>query len=297
MTTGPDVSNWQGAVDWSAVRGAGHEFAILKATEGTGYADPGVDVNRARAHASGMAAVGLYHFARGGDPVAEANFFSAHVGPLAADEFPVLDWEISPPGTDPVAWCAAYCDTVRARLGKLPVIYLNGPRVARSDWSPLVAMGVRLWLAGDGVNAAYDNDPKLVTVQWWGQPALKQYSETGRVPGIDGAVDLNVFYGTKTDLTAFAAGNTPEPPQSEEDDMFSAFRSGPQYGGNGNIFLGAPGRWVPVFSMRLLDWYAHLGILRKGVDGLFTDVSPAQFDHLAAVYAAASVPQPPADVV
>ncbi|GAA2332337.1 hypothetical protein GCM10010431_64080 [Streptomyces kunmingensis] len=34
---GIDVSNWQGSINWDAVRGAGIEFAWMKATEGTTY--------------------------------------------------------------------------------------------------------------------------------------------------------------------------------------------------------------------------------------------------------------------
>ena len=42
---GPDVSSWQHidgtAINWFAVRGAGHQFAMLKATEGLRQASDG----------------------------------------------------------------------------------------------------------------------------------------------------------------------------------------------------------------------------------------------------------------
>lgn len=198
--SGVDVSHYQGSPDWSAVRRAGHQFAVLKTTESTNYTDPSMPANRANAHAAGLV-VGFYHFARGGSPAAEANYFLSRIGTLAGDEFACLDWEISPAGVDPAAWCAAWCAAVAARTGRQPFIYLNGPRIARSDWSPLVQAGVRLWLAGDGVNASYDNNPTIPAVKWWGVPTIKQYTESGQVPGISGGVDLNVLSGALAELT------------------------------------------------------------------------------------------------
>ena len=37
---GIDVSRYQGKIDWAAVRGAGTQFAFIKATEGGDYVDP-----------------------------------------------------------------------------------------------------------------------------------------------------------------------------------------------------------------------------------------------------------------
>jgi hypothetical protein len=39
VRTGPDVSHYQGAVNWPAIKSAGVGFAIAKATEGTTYVD------------------------------------------------------------------------------------------------------------------------------------------------------------------------------------------------------------------------------------------------------------------
>ena len=50
---GVDVSNWQGSIDWTKVRGAGKTFAFLKATEGKNYVDPTYAQNRQGAAAAG----------------------------------------------------------------------------------------------------------------------------------------------------------------------------------------------------------------------------------------------------
>ena len=36
---GPDVSHYQGTINWASVKAAGVGFAIAKATEGSGYVD------------------------------------------------------------------------------------------------------------------------------------------------------------------------------------------------------------------------------------------------------------------
>lgn len=196
MLLGIDVSNHQGAVDLAAVRGSGRRFVVVKATEGTGWTDPRCAPTRSGAHAAGLV-VGLYHFARAGDPAAEAAAFAGAVGPLHPGEFAVLDWEVR--ARDPVGWCTAWLAATRAALGVRPLLYLNRSALARSDWTPAVAAGTGLWLA------AWDGRPDAVPAGPWPALAMKQYSDAGTVPGIAGPVDLDAFYGTEEDLRALGA--------------------------------------------------------------------------------------------
>ena len=62
---GPDVSHYQGVVDWNQVGGC-CSFASSKATEGTTYTDPKFLVNRQGMKAAGLKVRGLYHFGRPG---------------------------------------------------------------------------------------------------------------------------------------------------------------------------------------------------------------------------------------
>src|SRR5947199_8086270 len=74
---GIDVSNWQGHIDWHAVAGSGVAFAVLKASEGTTYADPTFAFNWTNTKAQNILRA-AYHFARPDkdtDPVAEARWF------------------------------------------------------------------------------------------------------------------------------------------------------------------------------------------------------------------------------
>jgi lysozyme len=192
---GCDVSHWQGAPDFAAVRASGREFVVLKATEGATHVDPEHAASRSRAHAAGLV-VGLYHYAGAGSVAAEADRFCATVGELADGEFACLDWEV--PG-DPVGWCADWLAAVRERLGCRPVVYLNRSLRDGHDWTPVVAAGSGLWLA------CYDGSTDPVPSGDWPALAMKQYSRTGSVPGIGGDVDLDVFYGDVDTLRGLGA--------------------------------------------------------------------------------------------
>lgn len=193
---GVDLASYQGAPNFDAMKLSGIEFAITKVTEGTSYAFPGHRRNRSEAQRTGMVA-GLYHFAKAGDPAAEARFFLGAAGPLVDGEFLCLDWETS--YSDPVAWCSAWLSTVQSQTGLRPLIYLNESTVRRYDWGPIARSNFALWLA------KYDGSTNVVTAPHWGQPTIKQYTDKGRVPGIAGAVDLDVYFGDILTLRRFGA--------------------------------------------------------------------------------------------
>jgi lysozyme len=120
---------------------------VLKATEGVGYIDPQFAANRAKAHAAGLI-VGLYHFARAGNPAAEAAYFLHTVGTLRPGEFLVLDWEV--PGATRPAGAGPGWPRSRAATGVKPLVYMNSTGVNGSNWSPITS-DYGLWLA------KYDN--------------------------------------------------------------------------------------------------------------------------------------------
>lgn len=212
---GIDVARWQHpfgkAIDWQAVRGAGIEFAIVKATESTTYVNPYY-----RQDTDGVRAVGLvrgaYHFARPSRPVvddarAEARHFARVIardlGPGSLP--PALDLEQSGglSRTELVTWTRTFLDTLEAQTGRLPMIYTY-----KSFWR--VNMGdsrafhrYPLWLA-------YYNSSLGGLVGDWPRHAIWQYSAGGRVPGISGNVDMNLFNGSRAQLHALAAGGPAE---------------------------------------------------------------------------------------
>lgn len=210
-TPGIDVSHWQGTIDWAAVKRAGFEFAILKATERDNYVDPTFAANRAKARAAGLV-IGFYHFARATDPAREADWFCKAVGSLSDGEFVVLDWEV--PHSDAPGWCKAWLDRVASRLGVRPLIYMNQSAMRGSNWTDTVVRGgYALWLA------KYDNSTAAPAVTQWAAAAMKQYTDKGAVPGIGGGVDVNVFYGTRDQLIRYTKQSGQTAATEGEDDM------------------------------------------------------------------------------
>jgi lysozyme len=196
---GIDVSHWQGAIDWRAVRGGGVEFAFIKATEGATYADPEFARNWAGAAEAGVMR-GAYHYFRPNvDPVKQAENFLRVAQIRPGDLPPVLDVETS----DGVAGDAllrsvrVWLETVERATGKRPVVYTYP-----DFWNRYASGSVGaypLWIA------TYSRDQPMVPVGWsdW---TFWQYTSTGRVAGIAGDVDQNRFNGGSTQLAALSRG-------------------------------------------------------------------------------------------
>ena len=83
---GIDISGWQEGIDLSAVAA---DFVIMKATQGTGFVSKDFVRQYQQAKENGKL-VGCYHYAEGGDYVAEANHFLDVVGNQSVKLFFVL---------------------------------------------------------------------------------------------------------------------------------------------------------------------------------------------------------------
>jgi lysozyme len=194
---GIDVSHYQGAVDWNAVRQAGKAFAFAKATDGITYTDPQLAANWAGIKAAGLIR-GAYHFFEPNDDAAsQAEHFLATVELAPGDLPPVLDVERNTGVTSAQLWegVAAWLQAVEARTGRLPMIYV-APGFWDGNFPDLSLVRYPLWLAD------YATQPTLPsgwpTWQFW------QYSEKGAVEGLHGQFDLDEFNGTAEELLAFA---------------------------------------------------------------------------------------------
>ena len=86
---GIDVSNWQRGIE---VDEMDMDFAICKATEGTSYINPDCDRVYQDAKNSGKK-TGVYHYASGGDALAEAKFFVDNISDYIGEAILVLDFE------------------------------------------------------------------------------------------------------------------------------------------------------------------------------------------------------------
>lgn len=190
-----DLSHHNNEPDWAALKAGGIAGVILKASEGTSFADPVFAAWRAAAHAAGLA-VGLYGFADLGSAAAEAAWFARVIGSLQPGEFVGLDEEVTRTGVDPVVWAGQWIDALVAAGIPVRLLYINKSFLAAHDWSPIVARGVLLWLAD------YDNSPTAAAPHGaWPTVTLKQYTDAGHVPGETGPVDVDALAGALTDLT------------------------------------------------------------------------------------------------
>jgi lysozyme len=195
---GIDVSSWQGDIDWQKARAAGTQFAYIKATEGGDHLDPKFLENWDGAKRAGVAR-GAYHFLYWCRPADEqALWFMLNV-PADPDALPpVLDVEWnSHSKTCPkrisrelaLEKIKIMLTAMESHTGKRAIIYtdpvfhrevLQGEFPDHSFWLRSVA--------------AEPND--VYADRRW---AFWQFTTTGKVPGIAGKVDRNVFDGGADD--------------------------------------------------------------------------------------------------
>lgn len=208
--SGVDVSHYQGSINWKSVRNAGVEFAFIKATEGTNYQDPTFDANYPAAFRAGVVR-GAYHFARpdasGG--AAQADYLVRNGGRWSADGLTLpaaLDIEYNPYGATCYglsqaamrSWISDFLDNYRTATGRYAIIYTT------ADW----------WRTCTGNYTGFASNHPLWLARYassrgdlpagWGFQTVWQYTSSGKVGGISGAVDRNTFNGNRSRLLALA---------------------------------------------------------------------------------------------
>jgi lysozyme len=207
MTTGVDVSNNQGTIDWNALRSDDVDFAYIKVTEGIGYIDPDVDAHLAGARAAGLI-VGLYHFARPdtNSPEADAASFAAALSARGAAQPgwlpPCLDLERDAP-VNMIAWSQRFLAALRAATGYGPaMLYAN-----TSWWQNQLGGGGWLDPQTSAWVAHYGRDPG--DPGWKGEQAvMHQYADDGILSGYPGTLDLDFCW---VDLAMLSQGGAPGP--------------------------------------------------------------------------------------
>jgi GH25 family lysozyme M1 (1,4-beta-N-acetylmuramidase) len=208
---GIDISNHQGQIDWAQVAANNIKFAMIKATEGTGFHDRFFLGNWANAKGAGLLR-GAYHFGRPSlnDAISEADYFLNFVQPvMQPGDILVLDMEDSDAQGDVSDWVMEWLSHVTERVGFMPMLY-TGPWYLNS-WMrqrPAEIGNYGLWLA------AYQAD-QPATPSPWPVMAIWQYSDAGRVGGISGNVDTDVFFGTSDQLRKYGM---PDPVSNHEPD-------------------------------------------------------------------------------
>lgn len=204
---GIDVSMHQAGIDVGAT---GADFVVVKATEGVGYTDPQFRTLADAVAASGKR-LGLYHFAwpSANSVEEEADAFISAVRPyLDRSPFLVLDWE-DPGAFYDISWADHWLNLVHRGTGIKPIIYMSAS-VADGGWWEQIAGVYWLWVAGypaDAPDSRATPDCPYSPGHGW-EVLMWQYTSTGRAPGWDGDLDLNVCY--RPDILGLANNTTDE---------------------------------------------------------------------------------------
>jgi lysozyme len=211
VVEGIDVSIYQGTIDWTKVKAAGIQFAYIRVSDGTGSHDSKFASNWANARAAGVLR-GVYQFFREDeDPIAQADLLLDAMGALEPDDLPpAIDVESvdGASGATIVANVKAWMDRIEAGSGRRAIIYTGRPFWDSNTGSSTAVSDHPLWIPNWGVTCP------SISVAWsgWG---FWQYSSTGMVSGISGAVDLDRFNGDRDALLAFAAASADSPPSPD----------------------------------------------------------------------------------
>jgi GH25 family lysozyme M1 (1,4-beta-N-acetylmuramidase)/LysM repeat protein len=220
---GIDVSYWNAGIDWPKVRAMSQRFVFVKATEGETFKDSTFSVNWLGAKSAGLLR-GAYHFFRcNRDAGKQAKNFIDYIKSTKdnGELPPVLDLETHDGVAKDriIARAKIWLDTVEAAFGKKPIIY-SGQYFLQDYFSetgggpPAWARDYPLWLAQYPNNYVEGMQPYLP--RGWFKWTFWQYSEKGRINGINANVDLNLFNGTLEELYKFAGAQIVTQPTTEE---------------------------------------------------------------------------------
>lgn len=195
---GIDISSYSGNIDWKKVKESGIDFAMIR-VGGRGYGEKGemYTDERALEYINGAKAegikVGAYFFSQAvstEEAIEEADYVKSVLGDIKLDYPVAYDWEIikdDDARTDSVSAsqateCArAFCDRVK-ELGYTPILYSPSRELYfKYDLSRLA--DIDIWYC------EYANVPTF-----YYEFSMWQYSATGTIDGIEGAVDLNICF-------------------------------------------------------------------------------------------------------
>ncbi len=194
---GVDVSRYQGDINWEKVKADGMDFAMIRVggrfiNSGGLYDDWLYEENMEGAQAAGLQ-VGVYFFSQAisvEEGIEEAEFVLSRIEDYDLTMPVVIDWEFlggseaRTYGVEPetiTAAIRAFCDRI-LEAGYEPMVYFNSYcGYTRMDLRDLT--DVKFWFA------QYNDVPTFrYHFDMW------QYSDQGEVDGIEGNVDLNLYF-------------------------------------------------------------------------------------------------------
>ena len=201
---GIDISHHQGKINWQKLKDKGLidgypiRFVMIKATEGASRIDANFRSNFHNAREYGFTR-GAYHFYSVHSPAkAQAEFFIRHVKLENGDLPPVLDVEHKPSNQTDEEFKESiqlWLNMVEFHYGVKPIIYTYYKFKTR-------------YLDDD----VFDQYPYWIAhyyvekVEYQGEWKFWQHTDAGRLPGIKGDVDFNIYNGSFYDLRKMTIG-------------------------------------------------------------------------------------------
>ncbi len=199
---GMDVSVYQGNIDFKKVKEDGIQVVYIKSSQGFSYIDPKFERNYQRAKENGLK-VGLYHYVTArteSEARRQAQFFVSLASGKSIDCKLAMDFErfgsLNKEEINRVG--LAFLREVERLSGKQVILYSNA-FTANTIWEGENTK-YPLWIAEYGVERPQNNGTWESWTGW-------QFTDVGRVRGIEGNVDRDKF--TKE---IFLDDNTEVPP-------------------------------------------------------------------------------------
>ena len=201
---GIDISHHQGDINWQELRENGSiddfpiRFVMIKATEGATRIDENFEDNFHQAREYGFTR-GAYHFyGMRSTAKSQAAFYISHVKLENGDLPPVLDVEQKPKTQSDEDFknsVLEWLKTVERHYGVKPIIYTYYKFKMRYLSDPCFDE-YPYWIAHYYVEK----------VEYKGPWKFWQHTDLGRLPGIKGYVDLNIYNGSYYDLRKMTIG-------------------------------------------------------------------------------------------
>lgn len=193
---GIDVSHHNGHIDWQKVAhtdlgGEPPVFAFIKATEGLSLLDKNFNENFYQARNSGLICGAYHYFKPRKNALSQAEYFLHWVHLEDGDLPPVLDVEEEGGLSSEMLQKAVltWLNEVERRMGVTPIIYASHA-FRKKHFSGTKFNRYPFWLAHYYVRQPHNTEKWL----FW------QHTDNGKVKGIRGDVDLNVYSGSMYEL-------------------------------------------------------------------------------------------------
>lgn len=204
---GIDISHYQGDIDWAALKNHAMiekcpvRFVVIKATEGSDRLDERFSDNFCQAREYGFIR-GAYHFwSTTSSAEAQAKYYICQVRLEPGDLPPVLDVEHKPKEQTDEQFrdsVLKWLEIVEACYKVKPIIYTYF-KFKKKYLDDEVFDEYPYWIAHYYVDKIeYDGEWKF-----W------QHTDCGRLPGIKGYVDFDIYNGSYYDLRRLTIGNQP----------------------------------------------------------------------------------------